>query len=220
MKMYRNYLARVPRVIKTGAMVGTTIFAVSTMQAQSTGQDQNPPPSASTQTSADITHKGKEFLKEAAKANQKEIAMANVGESKAQNPQVKELAHMMLTDHQQNYTLVQSLAQSHGVTIDTAPDFMNRREVDRLQKVNEGEFDKDFTKCMLKDHVKAIKRFDKAVTDVEDPDVKQYAQNTLPALRHHLQKSQEAARAAGLDESIITSILKDLPGEDRAVTSR
>jgi len=220
MKIYRNYLTRVPRVIKTGALLGTTIFAVSTIHAQSTGQDQNPPPSASTQTSANISHKAKEFLKDAAQANQTEIAMANVGESKAQNPQVKELAHMMLTDHQQNYALVQSLAQAHGVTVDTAPDFMNRREVDRLQKVNEGDFDKDFTKCMLKDHVKAIKRFDKAIAEVEDQDVKQYAQNTLPALRHHLQKSGEAARTAGLDESIISSILKDLPGENRAVTSR
>jgi putative membrane protein len=220
MKINSNYLARVPRVIKTGALLGTTIFAVSTMQAQATGQDQTPPPSASTQTSANISHKAKEFLKDAAQANQTEIAMANVAESKSQNPQVKELAHMVLTDHQQNYALVASLAQAHGVTVDTAPDFMNRREVDRLQKVNEGDFDKDFTKCMLKDHVKAIKRFDKAVADVEDQDVKQYAQNTLPALRHHLKKSEEAARAVGLDESIISSIMKELPGEDRAVTSR
>ena len=38
--------------------------------------------------------------------------------------------------------------------------------------------------------------------------------------RHHLQKSEEAARSAGLDEATITSILKDLPSEDRTVTTR
>jgi putative membrane protein len=220
MKKYSNYLARLPRLIKTGAVLGTAVFAVSTVQAQSTGQYSSPPPSASSEPSANVSHRGKEFLKEAAQANQAEIAMANVAENKSQNPQVKELAGMILRDHQQNYSQVQSLAQTHGVTVDTAPDWMNKREVEHLQKANDADFDKEFTKVMLKDHVKTIKRFDKAAADIEDQDIKQYAQNTLPALRHHLKKSEEAARSAGLEESTISSILKDLPDEDRAVTSR
>src|SRR6202041_3230910 len=100
--------------------------------------------------------------------------------------QVKELARMMRTDHEQNYALVQSLAQAHGITLDASLDMLNQHEVNRLQKAHDADFDKEYTKVMLKDHVKCIKRFEKGAADIEEQDVKQYAQNTLPALRHHL----------------------------------
>ena len=205
-----NYWTRLPGVLITSAALGAAMFVAPALQAQSTA-----PPTAST-----TSHRAKEFLKEAAQANQTEIAMANVAESKTQNPQVKELAHMMRTDHEANYAQVQTLAQAHGVTLDPSLDMLNQHEVNRLQKAHDADFDKDYTKMMLKDHVKCIKRFDKAAADIEEQDVKQYAESTLPALRHHLQKSEEAARSAGLDEATISSIVKELPGEDRPVTVR
>lgn len=205
-----NYRTRLSRVLITGAALGAAMFAVSALQAQTTA-----PPTAST-----ISHRAKEFLKEAAQANQTEIAMANVAEGKAQNQQVKDLAHMMRTDHEQNYAEVQTLAQAHGVTLDPSLDMLNQHEVNRLQKTHDADFDKEYTKIMLKTHVKCIKRFDKAAADIEEQDVKQYAQSTLPALHHHLQKSEDAARAVGLDEATINDILKELPSQDRAVTTR
>jgi putative membrane protein len=220
MKTYKTYQMRLTRVVKVGAALGAAIFTVAAVQAQSTGQNTTPPPSASSEPSAGITHRAKEFLKEAGQANQTEIAMANVAEGKSQNTQVKELARMMRTDHEQNYGQLQTIAQNHGIALDAKLDMLNQHEVNRLQKANDADFDKEYTKVMLKDHVKCIKSFDKAALDIEEQDVKQYAQSTLPALRHHLQKSEEAARSAGVDESTITSILKELPAEDRAVTTR
>jgi putative membrane protein len=219
MKSYRTYQTRLTRVLKVGATLGAAIFTAA-LQAQSAGQNTTPPPSASTEPSASVSHRAKEFLKDAGQANQTEIAMANVAENKSQNTQVKDLARMMRTDHEQNYAQLQTIAQNHGITLDAKLDMLNQHEVNRLQKANDADFDKEYAKVMLKDHVKCIKRFDKAASDIEEQDVKQYAQNTLPALRRHLQKSEEAARSAGVDESTITSILKDLPSEDRAVTSR
>jgi len=220
MKTYRNYLIRLSRPVKAGAVLGAAMLATTALQAQSAGQNPAPPPSVSTDQSASISHRAKEFMEEAGQANQTEIAMANVADGKSQNTQVKELAHMMRTDHEQNYAQLQAIAQTHGITLDPSLDMLNQHAVNRLQKANDAEFDKEYTKVMLKDHVKCIKRFDKASSDIEDQDVKQYAQNTLPALRHHLQKSEEAARAAGVDDSTISSILKDLPAGDRAVSVR
>jgi putative membrane protein len=220
MKTYRNYLVCLSRVAKTAAALGAAVFAATALQAQSAGQNATPPPSGSIEPSANVSHRAKEFLKEAAQANQTEIAMANVAEGKSQNTQVKDLARMLRSDHEQNYAQLQSTAQAHGITLDASLDMLNQHEVNRLQKANDAEFDKEYTKVMLKDHVKCIMRFDKAASDIEEQDVKQYAQNTLPALRRHLRKSEEAARSAGVDDSTISSILKELPAEDRAVTSR
>jgi putative membrane protein len=91
---------------------------------------------------------------------------------------------------------------------------MNQRSVNRLKKASNADFDKDYTKLMLKDHVKCIGRFDKATKDLEEPYLREYAQGTLPALRNHLQHSEEAARAVGVDESTISAILKGLPSHE------
>ena len=218
-KKYSSFLTCLPRVGKTGAMIGAALFATATVQAQSSSQSQNPPPPAASSASS-ITHRAKEFLREASQANQTEIAMANVAESKSANTQVKDLARMMRTDHEQNYAQVQTLAQAHGVKLDTGPDWMNQHEISHLEKANDAEFDKEYTKVMIKDHVKCIVRFEKAAADLEEQDIKQYAQSTLPALQHHLQKSEDAARSAGVDQATIDSLLKDLPNGDRTVTSR
>jgi putative membrane protein len=215
MKRINNYLTHLPRAVGVGAAM---VLAVTSAQAQSSSPTA---PSAAAQPVAGVvSHRGKELLKDASQGNLTEIAMGNIAESKSANTQVKDLARMIVTDHQQNQSQVQALAQTYGVTLDTAPDWMNKREIDRLQKANDAEFDKEFTKCMLKDHVKAIKRFEKAATEIQEQDLKQYAMNTLPALRHHLQKSEEAARSAGVEDSTINSILKDLPAGGQAVSSR
>jgi putative membrane protein len=39
---------------------------------------------------------------------------------------------------------------------------------------------------MVKDHEKDVKEFEKAAKDAKDPDVKTWATNTLPTLKHHL----------------------------------
>jgi putative membrane protein len=218
MKTCNNSFTRLTRVVKTGAAVGVAILAVSSLQAQPVVQNVNPPPTANTDSS--ISHRAKEFLKDAAEANQKEISLANVAESKSQNSQVKEFAHMMQTDHQKNFGQLETLAQAHGVTLEASPGWINQREIDHLQKANDANFDQDFAKMMLKDHVKAIKLFDKAAANVEEQDVKQYALGTLPTLRTHLRHSEDTARAVGLDPSTVSSILKELPDEDRGVTSR
>jgi putative membrane protein len=218
-KKYIKFLACLPRAGKTGAVIGAALFAAAAVQAQSAGQNPTPPPSASVAPASPISHRAKEFLKNASQADETEIAMANVAEGKSPNTQVKDLARMMRTDHEQNYAQLQTLAQAHAVTIDSGPDRLNQHEINRLQKANDADFDKEYTKIMLKDHVKCMLRFE-AASDLEEQDVRQYAQNTLPVLRHHLKKSEEAARSAGVDESTIDSILKDLPNGDRAVTSR
>jgi putative membrane protein len=147
--------------------------------------------------------------------------MANVAAGKAQNSTVKDLGQMMLADHQQNYTELQQVAQNHAVTLDAALSMMNRHAVNRLEKASTADFDRDYATTMVKDHVHAITEFDKAVADINEPDVKQYAQNTLPKLREHLRHSENAARAVGVDNATLSSILKGLPVEepDRVVAA-
>jgi len=218
MKTCNNSVTRLLRVVSIGTALSAAILTASAFQEQSPSP--TVPLPAVPGNAAQISHRAKAFLQDAAQANQTEIAMANVAEATSQNNPVKEMARMLRSDHQQNYAQLQMIAQSHLVALDPGLNSMNRRAVERLQKASVADFDKDYAKIMLKDHVKCIKMFDKAVGDIEELDIREYAHSTLPALRKHLRHAEDTARAVGVDEATISSILKGLPSEEaqRAVT--
>jgi putative membrane protein len=219
MKTCKESMTRLRRVVKLGTALSAAIFAASALQAQYTGPAAPLPPLGANDIG--VSHAAREFMQDAAQANLTEIAMANIAVTRAQNTAAKELAQMMRSDHQQNYDLLQVMAQNHLVSLDSKPDLMNQRAIHHLEKASDADFDKDYTKVMLKDHVKCITRFDKALADVEEPYLRQYAQNTLPALRKHLRHAEDAARSVGVDEGTISSILKGLPSDEllRSVAS-
>jgi putative membrane protein len=162
-------------------------------------------------TGNSLSSKGSSFVKEASAGNQSEIALAQLAQQKAQNPEVKNLAQMLQQDHQKSQEKLQTIAQAHGLTLDTSPGFMQRRAQSKLEKLNGAEFDQQYTKDMLEDHVSDIKKFQKAAQNVEDSDVKQFAQETLPTLQSHLTHAESAAKSAGVDQSTITSLTKNVP---------
>jgi len=212
MKTVNYSMTSLMRVFKISTVLGAAILAAFALKAQN--EIHVPPPAPLPGNSDGISHEAKAFMQDAAQANQTEIAMANIAETRGQNSAVRELAKMMLDDHQQNYNLLQGLAQNHRVVLNASLGLLNQHAVNRLQKADIANFDKDYAKAMLKDHVKCITRFDKAVAEIEEPDVKLYAQNTLPALRKHLKHAEDAARAVGVDESTISSIIKGLPSDE------
>jgi len=161
-------------------------------------------------TGNSLSSKGSSFVKEASAGNQSEIALAQLAQQKAQNPEVKNLAAMLQQDHQQAQEKLQTIAQTHGLTLDQSPTWTQRRTQGKLEKLTGAEFDQQYAKDMLEDHVTDIKKFQKAAQNVEDTDVKQYAQEILPKLQTHLVHAESAAKSAGVDESTINSLTKDV----------
>lgn len=161
---------------------------------------------------AKLSSKGSSFIKEASAGNQSEIALAQLAQSKAQNPEIKNLAQMLQQDHQQAQEKLQTIAQAHSVTLDTTPSWTERRTQSKLEKLSGAEFDQQYAKDMLEDHASDIKKFEKASQNIEDSDVKQYAAEILPKLQTHLQHAVSAAKSVGVDQSTISSYTKDMPG--------
>ena len=60
----------------------------------------------------------------------------------------------------------------------------------QLSKLAGPEFDRAYSQEMVKDHQKDIAEFKKGETSAQKPDVKQFAQKTLPTLQSHLELAQ------------------------------
>jgi putative membrane protein len=76
-------------------------------------------------------------------------------------------------------------------------DAKHQEKIDELSKLQGADFDKKFMECMLKDHKEAVSMFEKASRSLTDTDLKNFASQTLPKLRDHLQMAQNIASKVG-----------------------
>jgi putative membrane protein len=94
-----------------------------------------------------------------------------------------------------------TLASSKGITLPTTLDDKHREQVTKLSAMSGAEFDRAYSKMMLKDHEKDVSEFEKQSTKAGDADIKAFAGKTLPTLQEHL------------------SMARALPGNERSGNS-
>ncbi len=130
------------------------------------------------------------FLSDAAESGHLEIAGSKMALEKSQNAEVKQFAQRMIDDHTKVGQQLEALAKSKGYEPPKEPSLMQSAKLKALGLRDEG-FDKAYADGIGVDaHEDAVKLFEKASKDVKDPEVKQFAIETLPSLQQHL----EAAR--------------------------
>jgi putative membrane protein len=151
----------------------------------------------------------KSFLKDAIEGNAAEVALAQVAERKAQNQELKKYAQMLRQDHSQANQQLQPLAQKHGLSVNPPMDSKHQKKLDKLQGLSGAEFDREYATAMLKDHHKEIAKYEAASRNIQDPEIQQYVQTTLPKLRQHLQHAEHTAQAVGVDQATISAIVKE-----------
>lgn len=197
--------------LKLAASAGIILgmaFTAPSARAQASPETRSPGKSPA-EASKDATTR---FLKEAAADNALEVAMAEVAVRKAQNEQVKTFAQQLQQDHQAANQQLEPIARKHGVTVNEPLPRHEQRELTRLEKQSAGaKFDQKYVTEMLREHQKDVAKFEKAASEVQDPEVKQYIDTMLPKLRQHFQHAVTVARAVGVDESTISSISKRMP---------
>lgn len=140
-----------------------------------------PPPLAS----ADAT-----FITQAGMGGLDEVQDGQIALQKATRPAVRQFAQQIVTDHTQVNQQLTALAQRKGVTPPTAPDPQQAAEAQKLQGLRGRAFDREYVRDQLTDHQQAIALFQQEAQQGTDPDVKAFAEQTLPALQQHLQMAQ------------------------------
>ena len=136
------------------------------------------------------------FMRKAAAANMAEIQAGRIALEKSGNAQVRQLAQRIIDDHTKAGDQLMSIAQRKQVTLPTAPMPMQKQEAEHLNTLSGASFDQAYAQAMVKDHRKAIKLFGMESASGSDPDLKQFASTTLPALKQHLQMAEQIAGRA------------------------
>ncbi|MGO4703059.1 DUF4142 domain-containing protein [Dyella sp. 2RAB6] len=131
------------------------------------------------------------FLTHAAAAGSAEVALGQLALQKSSAPQTRQLAQHIVADHTKANEQLVALARQKQITIAPEPDKAARQKLDQLQKLDGDAFDRAYAQDMVNDHQQAIALFSKASTSATDNDVKQFAAQTLPVLKDHLQMARQ-----------------------------
>ena len=127
-----------------------------------------------------------DFIKEAGMGGMAEVELGKLAATKATNPEVKKFAQMMVTDHSKANDELKALAAKKGITLPAELDSSHKSTIDGLKSKTGADFDKEYVEDMVDDHEKDVDAFADKAKNATDPDIKAFAEKTLPTLRKHL----------------------------------
>jgi putative membrane protein len=94
-------------------------------------------------------------------------------------------------DHQQALDQLKKLADQKNVQVSDQLDSRHQRMADELSSLSGADFDKRFMNQQIRAHKRAISLYQQAAQSNTDAEVKQWAQQNVAGLQHHLQMAQQ-----------------------------
>jgi putative membrane protein len=182
--------------MKTRKIITPTFAAVFTAMCliaiQSSGLAAEEKSSAGAVAPAD-----KNFMLAAAESGMLEVRLGGIAEKKGTRQEVKDFGAMMVSDHGKAGEELKAVAAKNGVTLPSALDAEHKAIVKRLRNLSGAAFDQAYVEEMVKAHTKDASAFETASKNAKDPDLKAFAQRTLPIIKTHLNKIKMMAESGG-----------------------
>jgi putative membrane protein len=137
-----------------------------------------------------------DFVKEVAISDMFEIESNKLAQEKGNAPE-KSFASQMITDHTKTSSELKGFASSGKVKAElpTALDSSHQSKLDKLKGQNGKDFSSDFNSMQVSAHKDAVSLFERYAKSGDNPDLKNWAGKTLPALKHHLEMAQNLSKS-------------------------
>jgi putative membrane protein len=142
-----------------------------------------------------LAEKDKNFVTEAAIGGLAEVELGNLAQQNAQHQDVKQFGTRMVQDHSAANQQLMRIVATKDATMPTQLDEQHRKVFEQLSGMRGAEFDRAYMRQMVEDHEKTIKKFREEAQQGNDPDLKAFAQNTMPVLEQHHKLAQDITKS-------------------------
>lgn len=134
-----------------------------------------------------------DFVLQAASSDMFEIESSRLAVERASDEATKNFAQQMLDDHQKTSNELKQLVESGKVNaqIPTAMIDAHQSMLNDLKEAEADEFNEEYLSAQEDAHEQAVDLFQRYGSEGENPDLKAWAANTVPALQHHLQMVEQ-----------------------------
>lgn len=135
------------------------------------------------------------FMKEAARGGLAEVRMGQIGLSNGESQPVKDFSQRLVDDHTKANQELEKLAIKKGITLPDSVSEQHKSMLQHLESLKGREFDAAFQQHAVQDHQKDIEKFKTASAKAKDPEIRSFAEKTLPVLQRHLEAAQNLSGA-------------------------
>jgi putative membrane protein len=165
--------------------------AVSLIATSALAQSSRAPAAAQAQPGQKVSSATQEFVQKAAVSDLFEIKAGDLVQQKARSSDYKQFGQMLKTDHTKTSDQIKSMAKNMpGLQLPADLDTAHKAKFDKLQSLSGAQFEDQFKNDAVAGHQDAIKLFEAYAQKGDNPDLKKFAQDTLPKLKEHLQHAQ------------------------------
>ena len=148
--------------------------------------------SCTTPAWADVSMSDSHFLQKAAQGGNYEVKGSELALKKSKNVDVQSFAKHMVDDHIKAGVELKALADKKKVKVSGEPSFSQKTSLMLLDKKDGKNFDESYADNVGVDgHKSTVALFEKAAKAADDPEIKEFANKTLPVLNHHYEMAKE-----------------------------
>jgi putative membrane protein len=133
-----------------------------------------------------------------------EVNLSMLAEKQASNPEVQKFAQRMVRDHSKANKQLNRIADQQRLRVAQTMDAPHQALADKLSAMQGAAFDHSYVNHMLKDHEEAVKLFENEGKNGQNEALRNFASETLPTLKEHLQLVRKLAGASGTGERTST----------------
>jgi putative membrane protein len=144
----------------------------------------------STGKTSSLSMADKQFVKKAAQGGMAEVQLGQLAKEKGSSDAVRQFGQRMVDDHTKANDQLKQLAANKDVQLPSTLDAKDEATKTKLSKLSGEAFDRAYMKDMVTDHTKDVSEFKHESESAKDPDVKNFASETLPTLEDHLKSAK------------------------------
>jgi putative membrane protein len=137
------------------------------------------------------------FVMKASESDLTEIALGRLAMKQAENPKVREFASRMVEDHTKCSQELTTIAKKHNIPVATESSKKHQEMITKLSNIKGADFDRQYMDGQVKAHQSAVKLFQDEAKNGQNPDLKAFAQKTLPDIENHLKHAQQIVSQLG-----------------------
>jgi putative membrane protein len=170
----------------------TCLFAL-TACAQSEQAATKVQSAAQAQTTPSLSTSDATFINTVGSGGIAEVRFAQLAQTKASSPDVRQFASKMITDHSAANQQLASLAQSKQMTPPSSMDATHEQLYQQLRGMSGAAFDQAYMNSQVQDHTAVMDALETEIQNGSDADVRNFAEQVLPTIQQHLQMARMLA---------------------------
>lgn len=128
-----------------------------------------------------------------------EIEASRLAIEKAEHPEIKELARMILADHERSTAALTRAARAVEPPVRLVPelDAEKRANLDALRSATGAAFDSEYLRQQVAAHEQALALVEGYARDGENPQLREHATTVSGPIRQHLERARALAGSTG-----------------------